>query len=59
MVQMTEEEPGEEEPRSSMADLMDEGYDYHRPRRGDIRSGTVVRIDPDAIIVDIGGNVMA
>ena len=55
MVQMTEEESGEEEPRSSMADLMDEGYDYHRPRRGDIRSGTVVRIDPDAIIVDIGG----
>jgi small subunit ribosomal protein S1 len=55
MVQMVEEGSGEEEPRSSMADLMDEGYDYRRPRRGDIRSGTVVRIDPDAIIVDIGG----
>ena len=55
MVPMPEEEFGEEQPRSSMADLMGEAYDYHQPRRGDIRSGTVVRIDPDSIIVDIGG----
>ena len=55
MVEMPPEEIGEEEPRSSMAELMDEEYSYHRPRRGDIRRGTIVRKDPDSIIVDIGG----
>jgi len=55
MFDMLPEGLGEEKPRSSMADLMGEEFDYRRPRRGDIRRGTIVRIDKDAIIVDIGG----
>jgi len=55
MVDMLPEGIGEEQPSSSMAELMGEEYDFRRPRRGDIRKGTIVRIDKDTIIVDIGG----
>lgn len=38
----------------SMEQLLAEGYDYHYPRRGDIRQGTVLSIEPHQIVVDIG-----
>lgn len=30
------------------------GYDYKRPRRGDIVTGTILQIKPKAVVVDIG-----
>ena len=55
MVDMLPEGFGEEKSHSLMAKLMGEEFDYRPPRRGDIRKGTIVRIDKDAVIVDIGG----
>jgi small subunit ribosomal protein S1 len=34
--------------------LQDADYDYHRPRRGDFLTGTILEIRPEALIVDIG-----
>jgi len=31
-----------------------EDYDYHRPQRGEYREGTIVRMDGDEVIVDLG-----
>lgn len=39
---------------SPMWEFLSEEYDYVRPRRGDIRDGIVMRIEPDRVIVDIG-----
>ncbi len=39
---------------SPMWEFLSEEYDYVRPRRGDIRDGVVMRIEPDKIVVDIG-----
>jgi len=55
MFDMLPEGFDEEESQSLMAELMNEEFDYRRPRRGDIRKGTIVRIDKDSITVDIGG----
>ena len=30
------------------------GYDYGRPRRGDIVRGTVLQVAPDGVLIDIG-----
>lgn len=38
----------------SMEEYLDGGYDYARPRRGEIRQGTIISIDPEQVIVDIG-----
>lgn len=45
---------GDIEALSSMNEFLLQGYDYMRPKRGDIREGVVMRIDPDEIIIDIG-----
>jgi len=34
--------------------LLQEGYDYKRPRRGDIRSGVVLSIDFEGAVLDLG-----
>ena len=31
-----------------------EDYDYHRPQRGEYQEGTIVRMDGDEVIVDLG-----
>ncbi len=49
-MEMLPEGIGEEKPHSLMAELMGEEFDYVPPRRGDIRKGTIVRIDKDVII---------
>jgi small subunit ribosomal protein S1 len=47
------EEEKEESPRS-MDDLLEEGYDFDRPNRGDLLKGIVVRVSPEEILIDIG-----
>ena len=39
---------------SSMGQFLTGEYDYHYPRRGDIRRGTVLSVEPHQIVVDIG-----
>jgi small subunit ribosomal protein S1 len=34
--------------------LLHEGYDYKRPRRGDIRRGVVLSVGPDGAVLDLG-----
>ena len=34
--------------------LLQEGYDYKRPRRGDIRQGVVLSIDSERVVLDLG-----
>ena len=46
---------GEEKALSPMWEFLSEEFDYQRPKRGDILDAEVVRIDKDAIIVDVGG----
>ncbi len=38
----------------AMAELLENAYTFRMPNRGDILEGTVVKIDPDQILVDIG-----
>ncbi len=45
---------GEEKALSPMWEFLSEEFDYQRPKRGDILDAEVVRIDKDAIIVDVG-----
>lgn len=45
---------GEEKALSPMWEFLSEEFDYRRPKRGDILDAEVVRIDKDAIIVDVG-----
>ena len=52
--QRVAQESAAEKARSPMWDLLKEEDAYRRPKRGDILEAEVVRIDPDAIIVDIG-----
>lgn len=42
-----------EEP-TELQTFLEEAYSYERPQRGDIRMGTVVSIDRDGVIVDLG-----
>ncbi|MFQ5855647.1 MAG: 30S ribosomal protein S1 [Anaerolineae bacterium] len=45
----------EENEESLLWEYLEEGeYDYKRPRRGEIRDGTILRKEEDHIIVDIG-----
>jgi small subunit ribosomal protein S1 len=37
-----------------MDKLLQEGYDYKRPRRGDIRRGIVLSVDPERVVLDLG-----
>ena len=45
---------GEEKALSPMWEFLSEEFDYRQPKRGDILDAEVVRIDKDAIIVDVG-----
>jgi small subunit ribosomal protein S1 len=38
----------------SMDVLLQKGYDYKRPRRGDIRRGIVLSVDPERVVLDLG-----
>jgi small subunit ribosomal protein S1 len=38
----------------SMDVLLQKGYDYKRPRRGDIRQGIVLSVDPERVVLDLG-----
>ena len=46
--------PSESSEGGSMGTLMADMEAYHSPRRGEVIEGTVVRIDKDGIMVDIG-----
>ena len=37
-----------------MGRLLQEGYDYKRPRRGDIRRGVVLSVSPKGAVLDLG-----
>jgi len=37
-----------------MDDYLAEGYDYEAPRRGDIRSGVILKVHDHGLVVDIG-----
>jgi small subunit ribosomal protein S1 len=37
-----------------MDKLLQEGYDYKRPRRGDIRTGVVLSVGPTGAVLDLG-----
>ena len=37
-----------------MDKLLQEGYDYKRPRRGDIRRGVVLSVGPEGAVLDLG-----
>jgi len=53
---MTQEEMGETTPTDpTMEDLLSQDeYNYQRPKRGEIRTGTVVLVGPNEIVVDVG-----
>lgn len=53
---MTQEETGGATPTTqTMEDLLSqEEYNYQRPKRGEIRTGIVVLVDADEIVVDVG-----
>jgi len=44
----------EDDNAQAMAELLENAYTFRMPNRGDILEGTVVKIDPDQILVDIG-----
>jgi len=50
---VTDELFGEEQAPSPMGELLEEEYDYERPRRGAIRQGVVLSIEPQQIVVDV------
>ncbi len=50
---MTEEEMGSVPADQTMADLLSE-EEYRQPQRGEIRTGTVVSVGPNEIVVDVG-----
>ena len=50
----SENDTDEEKALSPMWEFLSEEFDYRRPKRGDILDAEVVRIDKDAIIVDVG-----
>ena len=39
---------------TSMESLLQEEYDFHQPRRGDILSGVVISVGAEGILVDVG-----
>jgi small subunit ribosomal protein S1 len=52
---MTQEETGATPTTQTMADLLSqEEYNYQQPRRGEIRTGQVVLVGPNEIVVDVG-----
>ncbi len=52
---MTQEETGAASTTETMADLLSqEEYNYQQPRRGEIRTGQVVLVGPNEIVVDVG-----
>ncbi len=51
---MTQEEAGPPPTTQTMADLLSEEYTYQRPQRGEIRTGTVMSVSPNEIVVDVG-----
>jgi small subunit ribosomal protein S1 len=50
---MTEQEMGAAPADQTMADLLSE-EEYHQPQRGEIRTGIVVSVGPNEIVVDVG-----
>jgi small subunit ribosomal protein S1 len=52
---MTQDETGATPTTQTMADLLSqEEYNYQQPRRGEIRTGQVVLVGPNEIVVDVG-----
>ena len=52
---MTQQETGAIPATQTMADLLSQDeYHFQRPQRGEIRTGTVVSVGPNEIVVDIG-----
>jgi small subunit ribosomal protein S1 len=52
---MTQEETGATPTTQTMADLLSqEEYNYQQPQRGEIRTGQVVLVGPNEIVVDVG-----
>ena len=53
---MSQEEMGGDPPASqTMEDLLSQDeFNYQRPKRGEIRTGIVVLVGPDEIVVDVG-----
>jgi len=47
--------PSPEEEFSLLWEEYQEIHDYRLPRRGDVREGVILSVQPDAVIVDIGG----
>jgi len=41
-------------PDQGMGEYLTDGYDYQAPRRGDIRSGVVMEVNDQGLVVDIG-----
>lgn len=52
--QAQEAPPDVEAAGTSMSEALLAEYDYERPKRGDVRQGVIVSIQPSEIIVDIG-----
>lgn len=50
----SEAAPPESQAPMSMSEAILGEYDYQRPRRGEMREGIVIAVDPSEVIVDIG-----
>lgn len=50
--EVSEQPTSEETP--SMAELLEESFDFWQPRRGEIRKGVIISIGEDGAVVDVG-----
>ncbi len=51
---VTASPPESQAPAPAMSEAVLEQYDYERPKRGEIRTGVVMSVQPAEIIVDVG-----
>lgn len=53
--QAEDEQPEEQQPEGqSFAEMLEATFDYTPPRRGEIREATIMQVEPNEIIVDMG-----